>query len=84
MHILQGGLSKLAGAAATVDTLSNETQQQRAQLKASQVQSHEGSSNHSLTVCLDADTIYTYFKILLQIHLLLGLSPAPIMWTVFA
>jgi len=35
---LQGGLGKLAGAAATVDTLSKEAQQQRVQLKASQVQ----------------------------------------------
>ena len=34
---VQGGLSKLAGAAATVDTLSKEAQQQRVQLKASQV-----------------------------------------------
>ena len=33
----QGGLDKLAGAAATVDTLSKEAQQQRVQLKASQV-----------------------------------------------
>ena len=33
----QGGLNKLAGAAATVDTLSKEAQQQRVQLRASQV-----------------------------------------------
>ena len=37
LHGLQGGLGKLAGAAATVDTLSKEAQQQRVQLKASQV-----------------------------------------------
>ena len=34
---MQGGLSKLAGAAATVDTLSQDAQQQRTQLRASQV-----------------------------------------------
>lgn len=34
---LQGGLDKLAGAAATIDALSQDAQQQRIQLRASQV-----------------------------------------------
>lgn len=34
---MQGGLDKLAGAAATVDALSQDAQQQRIQLRASQV-----------------------------------------------
>ncbi|KAL3130926.1 hypothetical protein ABBQ38_000251 [Trebouxia sp. C0009 RCD-2024] len=38
---LKGGLNKLAGAAANVDTLSKEAQHQRVQLKASQVQAEQ-------------------------------------------
>ncbi|KAL0047749.1 hypothetical protein WJX82_010930, partial [Trebouxia sp. C0006] len=44
-NFLKGGLSKLAGAAATVDTLSKEAQQQRVQLKASQVQAEQALQN---------------------------------------